>query len=106
MNTEATEPPKRSYETVFGEVNAKFNALIDSSRKDSAPLDLNRSGALLPDYESLRTYLEAVREEVNTLDILEKFKDELAGVIESRLLTVQNYINILQAEEDRKKGSA
>ena len=101
-----TERPPRTYESIMAEVNANFNVLIDKSRKDSAPLDLTRSGALLPDFKNFCTYLETVRTEADTLDISEKFRGELAGVIESRLLTIQNYISILQDVEDRKKGSA
>ncbi|MBI4599451.1 hypothetical protein HY732_00845 [Candidatus Uhrbacteria bacterium] len=105
MSTEATEPPKRSYDALLGEVNTKFNALIDSSRKDSAPLDLTRSGTLLPDFKNFCTYLETIRTEADALDIQEKFREELIDLIDSRLSTVNEYTKILQDVEDRKKGS-
>lgn len=100
------ESPKRTYDSIIGEMNAKLDALIDLSRKDSAPLDLTRSGALLPDFENFLAYLAQTRAEVEALGLSEKFQAELLSVLESRQTTAENCRKILQDVEDRKKGEA
>lgn len=106
MDTEKTEPSPRTYDSIMGEMNAKFNVLIDLSRKGSAPLDLTRSGVLLPDFENFLAHLVHMRAEVETLGLSEKLQAELLGVLESRQATAENYRNILQDVENRKKGDA
>lgn len=106
MDTEKTEPSPRTYDSIMGEMNAKFNVLIDKSRKDSSPLDLTRSGALLPDFEEFLAYLEQTSVEIKALGLPEKFQAELLGVLESRKKTAEEYRKILQDSEDRKKGDA
>lgn len=106
MDTEKTEPSPRTYDAIMGEMNARFNALIDLSRKDSAPLDLTRSGALLPDFEKFLAYLEQTSVEIKALGLSEKLQAELLGVLESRQATAENYRKILQDVENSKKGDA
>lgn len=100
------DPSPRTYDAIMGEMNAKFNTLIDLSRKDSAPLDLTRSGVLLPDFENFLSYLAQTRREVEAMGLPDKLEAELLGVLESRQATAENYRKILQDVEDRKKGRA
>lgn len=104
MDKEKTGPAPRTYDAIMGEMNTKFNTLIDLSRKNSAPLDLARSGALLPDFENFLAYLAQMRAEVESLGLSDKHREELVGVLESRQTTAENYRKILQDVEERKKG--